>query len=36
MLLHQDQSAADHYLARDRNLLIVPDSKVGQLVFIHL
>lgn len=36
ILLHQAQSAADHYLDRERNLLIVPDSKAGQLVFIHL
>lgn len=36
LLLHQAQSAADHYLDRERNLLIVPDSKAGQLVFIQL
>ncbi len=36
ILLHQAQSAADHYLDRDRDVLIVPDSKAGQLVFIHL
>ncbi|GAB5558612.1 MAG: hypothetical protein SynsKO_02590 [Synoicihabitans sp.] len=36
ILLHTAQSAADHYLDRDRNLLIVPDSRAGQLVFIHL
>ena len=35
-LLHQAQSAADHYLDRNANLLIVPDSKAGQLVFIDL
>ncbi len=36
ILLHQAQSAADHYLDRDRHLLIVPDSRAGQLVFIQL
>lgn len=36
ILLHHAKSAADHYLDRDRNVLIVPDSAAGQLVFIHL
>lgn len=36
ILLHQATSAADHYLDRDLNVLIVPDSKAGELVFIHL
>ncbi|WED63074.1 SMP-30/gluconolactonase/LRE family protein [Synoicihabitans lomoniglobus] len=35
-LLHTAQSAADHYLDRDSNTLVVPDSKAGQLVFIDL
>ncbi len=36
ILLHTAQSAADHYLDRERRLLIVPDSKAGELVFISL
>ena len=35
-LLHQAQSAADHYLDRTARQLIVPDSKAGQLVYIDL
>lgn len=36
VLLHQAQSAADHYLDRSKGELIVPDSRAGQLVFIKL
>ena len=36
ILLHQAQSAADHFLDKKNNQLIVPDSKAGQLVFISL
>lgn len=36
ILLHQAQSAADHFLDKINHQLIVPDSKAGQLVFISL
>lgn len=36
LLLHQAQSAADHFLDKINHELIVPGSKAGQLVFISL
>ena len=35
-LIHTASSAADHYLDRETNTLIVPDTAAGELVYIEL